>query len=159
MSLIKKGYLLSDTTIEADTFRPQMTSLIDILTLLLVFLIQSFSSEGNLITPSEDLQLPYSSSALTPRPALSIEITKSAVLSEGTIIVPISLLNNSSELLIKNLEQFLLKQYKLQTDTTKAREIIIQCDKNMQFSIVKKVMYTCTYTGFTNFSVLAIEGS
>ena len=33
-----------------DTFKPQMTLLIDILTLLLVFLIQSFNAEGTLVT-------------------------------------------------------------------------------------------------------------
>jgi hypothetical protein len=40
------------------TFRPQLTSLIDVMTILLVFLIKSFSVDGNLITPSDDLILP-----------------------------------------------------------------------------------------------------
>ena len=69
--------------IQTDLIRPQMTSLIDILTLLLVFLIQSYSVEGNLITPSTDLQLPLSSSEISPKPALTLGITTTDVIGDN----------------------------------------------------------------------------
>jgi biopolymer transport protein ExbD len=137
-----------------------MTSLIDVLTLLLVFLIQSFSAEGNLITPSEDLRLPVSNSQKRPQPALTIEITKTAVLSEGIVIAQIPSFQKSNDLLINSLNQFLAAKKKLEAvGPNKGSEVIIQCDREIEFNVVKRVMFTCTHAGFTNFSVIAIEGS
>jgi len=133
-----------------------MTSLIDILTLLLVFLIQSFSAEGNLITPSEDLQLPLSSSSQMPAPALTIEITKTNVQSEGMPIAAISSFEKSESFSIRNLGRFLAEQKRLAGPQMKPK-VIIQCDRDVVFNVVKRVMYTCTESGFSNFSVLAIE--
>ena len=65
---------------ENGSFRPQLTSLIDVMTILLVFLIKSFSVEGNLITPSADLVLPVSESKQVPTPVTTIELTKDAIL-------------------------------------------------------------------------------
>lgn len=66
------------------TVRPQLTSLVDVMTILLVFLIKSFSSEGSLVTPAADLVLPVSTSEETPRVRSSIEITKKIGNQRGT---------------------------------------------------------------------------
>ncbi len=88
------------------SFRPQLTSLIDVMTILLVFLIKSFSVEGNLVTPAPDLELPVSSSVETPKPLPSIEITRSAVMSEGEVIAPISEFAVSDSLLVPPLYEW-----------------------------------------------------
>jgi biopolymer transport protein ExbD len=41
--------------------KPQLTSLIDVMTILLIYLLKSFSSEGEIVTVSKDLMLPESS--------------------------------------------------------------------------------------------------
>ncbi|MFH0921086.1 MAG: biopolymer transporter ExbD [Fibrobacterota bacterium] len=138
-------------------FRPQMTSLIDILTLLLIFLIQSFSAEGNLITPSDDLQLPVSSAKEAPKPMLMIEITSKAVMSEGTVLASADSVEHSAALSIEPLYQWLLQKKKTVADTTKNLEVIIQCDREMPFKVVKKVMFTCSRAGYADFSVLAVQ--
>jgi biopolymer transport protein ExbD len=145
----------SNSFISTDLIRPQMTSLIDILTLLLVFLIQSFNAEGELVTPSSDLKLPLSSSREKPVPSLMIEITQKAVVSEGKIIAQNSSFKNSESLLIQNIYSWLNSKKNLLSD--KQKKIIIQCDRDIEFNIVKKVLYTCSKAGFTNFSVLVIE--
>jgi biopolymer transport protein ExbD len=139
------------------TFRPQMTSLIDILTLLVVFLIQSFSAEGTLITVSEDLKLPLSTSVQQPKPALTVEITQKSIVSEGRILSDMESVSGSRELLIENLFHYMLEKKKTVLDTTRGMEVIIQCDENMPFNTVKKVMFTCSKAGFEDFSVLAIQ--
>ncbi len=141
----------------AQTFRPQMTSLIDILTLLLVFLIQSFSAEGTLVTASDDLKLPLSTSVQQPKPALTVEITQKAVQSEGRILSEIDGTNKDRSLLIGNLYRFMLEKKKTVADTSRDLEVIIQCDENMPFDIVKKVMFSCSKAGFEDFSVLAVQ--
>jgi biopolymer transport protein ExbD len=138
-------------------FRPQMTSLIDILTLLLIFLIQSFSAEGNLITPSDDLQLPVTTSKETPKPTLMVEITSRAVMADGTLIAAVDSTDSSPALSIAPLYEWLMQKKKTIADTTKNLEVIIQCDREMPFKVVKKVMFTCSKAGFSDFSVLAVQ--
>lgn len=139
------------------TFRPQLTSLIDVMTILLVFLIKSFSVEGHLITPSPDLELPVSTSLKEPKSMFSIEITKSSILSEGELITDIEEFEDSDSLNIPHLFDWMLLQKSKIADTLRSREVLIQSDKEIEFNIVKRVMYTCSKAGFVDFSVLVLQ--
>ncbi len=139
------------------TFRPQLTSLIDVMTILLVFLIKSFSVEGHLITPSEDLKLPVSTSQKPPKPMVSLEITKSSVLSEGEKIAEIDQFKDNDSLLIPLLYDWMFVQKAKSTDEKQDHEVLIQSDRNIEFNVVKRVMFTCSKAGFTDFSVLVLE--
>jgi biopolymer transport protein ExbD len=140
-----------------DTFKPQMTSLIDILTLLLVFLIQSFNAEGTLVTQAPDLELPVSSSNKTPSPSLTIEVTRSDVEAEGKKLASIDSFKSSKDMLIGNVFKWLLLERSRLSDTSAHKPIIIQCDKELEFNIVKRVLFTCSKAGFSDFSVLVVE--
>jgi biopolymer transport protein TolR len=153
MNLHKKKF--SGASGVSDLIKPQMTSLIDILTLLLVFLIQSFNAEGTLITPSSDLQLPQSSSKKQPSPSMMLEITRDAVVAEGRQLAANRSFAGSGDLLIRNVYNWLLS--KKDRLAAEQKQIIIQCDRDLEFNIVKRVMYTCSKAGFTDFSVLVIE--
>lgn len=135
-----------------DLIKPQMTSLIDILTLLLVFLIQSFNAEGTLVTPSSDLTLPLSSSKQQPSPSLMVEITRDAVVADGRKLAANASFAASPDLLVGGVYEWLTRR-----KTGESKQIIIQCDRDLEFNIVKRVMYTCSKAGFTDFSVLVIE--
>jgi biopolymer transport protein ExbD len=137
-----------------DTFKPQMTSLIDILTLLLVFLIQSFSAEGNLVTPSTDLTLPLSSSKKPAKPSLMLELTNGSIVADGKQLASNQSFSAAPDFLVKNVYGWLLEQ---KTTVGAQRQIILQCDRELEFNIVKRIMYTCSKAGFTDFSVLVIE--
>jgi len=143
--------------IQTDLIRPQMTSLIDILTLLLVFLIQSFNAEGNLITPSADLQLPLSSSEITPKPALTLEITNTHVIGDGIKLAAITTFASSDSLFINSVFTWLSHKKTALKNNAQKQPIIIQCDRAAPFNIVKRVMYTCSKVGFSDFSVLVVE--
>ncbi|MDF1565590.1 MAG: biopolymer transporter ExbD [Deltaproteobacteria bacterium] len=57
-----------------------ITSLMDILTILLVFLLKSFSANPVNITMSDDLQLPSSSATLEPEEAVPVAVTTRQIL-------------------------------------------------------------------------------
>lgn len=143
--------------IQTDLIRPQMTSLIDILTLLLVFLIQSFNAEGNLITPSADLQLPLSASQVSPKPVLSLEITNTHVIGDGKKLAAITSFASSDSLLINSVYAWLAHKKTVSKTAVQKQPVIIQCDRAVPFNIVKRVMYTCSKAGFSEFSVLVVE--
>lgn len=141
----------------SDTCKPQMTSLIDILTLLLVFLIQSFSAEGNLITPSTDLELPVSSSQKPAKPSLMLELTQTGVIADGKQLAENKSFMQSQDMLVKNVYNWLVQQKDRISGDEDKKQIVLQCDRELEFNIVKRVMYTCSKAGFTDFSVLVIE--
>jgi biopolymer transport protein TolR len=140
---------------DAGTFRPQLTSLVDVMAIILVFLIKSFSIEGNIVTPSSDLELPLSTSNKKPTPQWSIEIARDAIMSEGTFVASTGAYAKQDSLLIPELYKWLENKRRQRSDTTS--QALIQCDKEVSYAIVKKVMYTCSKAKFIDFSVLVIQ--
>ena len=153
---ILKGHDTASTA-AGGTFRPQLTSLVDVMTILLVFLIKSFSVEGNIITPSEDLLLPVSSSEKPPHPRTSLEITRTALLTDGQKLESVAAIAASDSLLIPPLLAWMKLQRSKVNDSLKVPEVMIQCDREVEFAIVKKVMFTCSKAGFVNYSVLVLQ--
>ena len=140
---------------ETGTFRPQLTSLVDVMAIILVFLIKTFSTEGNIITPSSDLELPVSTAVKQPTPRWSIEISRDFILSDGAPIASAKSYEKGDSLLIPELLKWLKDKRGLRADTTS--KALIQCDKDVPYAVVKKVMYTCSRAKFTDFSVLVIR--
>jgi len=142
---------------DSGTFRPQLTSLVDVMTILLVFLIKSFSVEGNLVTPSPDLELPFSTSKKPPTPTCAIEITRNAIVAEGNVLAELSSFADADSMLVPVLFDWMRLQREKCDDTAKIKEVLIQADKHIEFNIIKRIMYTCSKAGFLDFSVLVFE--
>jgi biopolymer transport protein ExbD len=137
---------------------PQITSLLDIMTILLVFLLKSFSAEGSLITPSADLKLPISSAHNTPELTTTVKITTDVILFNDTIVASNAQVEKSEDLLVKPLYERLLAEPKPPTASGDSpRSMMIQSDKEIEFSIIKRVMYTCSKAGYSNFTVLVMQ--
>lgn len=129
----------------------QLTSLVDVMTILLVFLLKSFSAEGNMITQSKDLHLPVSSSQTPAEMIKSVKVTKSSILVDDSVLIPISSFKNNDSVLISPL----LNYFKAHTSTNK--EIMIESDKDQPFDVIKKVMATCSKAGITDFQILVLR--
>jgi biopolymer transport protein ExbD len=134
----------------ASAFKPQLTSLVDVMTILLVFLIKSFSAEGNLITTSSDLKLPDSRSIENIRLINSIKITRENICTDDRIITSMATVVKSDSLMIPELYRVLSIDKKY----TGKSELMIESDRETPFEIVKKVMYTCSQAGKTDFTIL-----
>lgn len=139
------------------TFRPQLTSLVDIMVILLFFLIQSFSVEGNLVTPSTDLELPLSDASKSPQPYCNLHITQTQVLVDDEVIVTNQKIASSEDFLIPELFKMMKAQAVKNKDSLSKGKLIIQADKEIPFAIVKKVMFTCSKAGFDDFKVLVVQ--
>jgi biopolymer transport protein ExbD len=137
------------------TAMPPLTSLVDMMTILLVFLLQSFSSEGQLVTPSKDLALAASTAKKAPKPALMLEVTQTAVLVDGRAIVTLDEVDQTEGLDIKKLHDALVELAELSDKAEK--EVVIQCDKNTDFRYLKKIMGTCARASWTEFSLLVVQ--
>ncbi len=125
--------------------------------ILLFFLIQSFSVEGNLVTPSSDLELPLSTAQKNPQAFTSVHITKTNVLVDDMIVTTNDKIAGSSDFMIPSLYKMMEIQKKKCKDTLQNSKLLIQADKEITFAILKKVMYTCSKAGFEDFKVLVIQ--
>jgi biopolymer transport protein ExbD len=139
------------------TFRPQLTSLIDVMTFLLVFLIKSFSVQGDVITPSDNLQLPLSSTSKPPKPAASIEITTTNIMAEGKVLSSLTVTDRADPLLIPGVFHWMSRLNARFSKSETSREVLIQADRNLEYTYLKRVMYSCSKAGFSDFTILAIQ--
>ena len=144
--------------------KPQLTSLIDVMTILLIYLLKSFSSEGEIVTVSKDLMLPESSAKKNPYLTVVLTVNNKYLLAEGTEITKLEKVLSSDNLIIPELNKWLEKrrkitQYNDQFNQIKKfqGDITIQADKRIRFRLLKKIMYTCGQQQYNNFSLAVLK--
>lgn len=143
-----------------------MTSLIDMFTCLLAFLLKSFSAEGALVTPSEGLELPKSIASERAKPGLTIEIGKNEILVEGTRVARTEEFAKTdyADLLRTPMYADLDKRHKAALDMEKfgtkfEGEVIIQGDKDIPFGALYKVMFVCARNDYGKMRLIVISTS
>lgn len=141
-------------------FKPQLTSLIDVMTILLIYLLQSFSSEGDIVTVHKSLILPESSAKKAPELRATLTVNNSYILAEDKKVASVEEILSSNDLVIPGLSEWLLNRRaateKIEQYSSKTKfkgEITIQGDKRIRFRLLKKIMYTCGQQGYNNFSL------
>lgn len=144
-------------------FRPQLTSLVDVMTILLIYLLKSFSAEGEIVTMSKDLMLPESSAQKPPKLTVTLAVNRQDIIVESTPIAEVQQVLASEDLLIPELAQWLNKRREAtelisqySDKTSFEGDITIQGDKRIRFRLLEKIMYTCGQEGFNNF-MLAVR--
>ena len=137
--------------------RLRLTSMIDMFTILLVFLLKSYSAEGQIITLSKDLRLPDSTAEKPPISTPIIMATQEWLLLDDEQIVPIDEIVNGKSLTIRPLQAKLAEKKAIaerlgQMDPSLGFKgnITIQGDKEIPFKILKKIMFTCGQVGYNN---------
>ena len=144
-----------------------MTSMMDILTVLLLFLLKSFVVEGEVITPVAGVELPESTSETTPQSAVVIAIFDDAIMIDSELIASVSNENSEGDLLIDALADRLDAALEKSLQIAERRgedpdlfegQIAIQGDREIEFEILQRVMYTCNASGYENIS-LAVVGT
>ena len=130
---------------------PPLTSLVDMMTILVVFLLVNFSVEGDLITPAAGVRLPASTSRQQARPQLGVEVSERGVSVDGVTVATLSELQAEDEMTIDPLAAALASRIAA-ADTLPA--LTIQCDRQIEFQILKRVVHTCSRAGARSFELL-----
>jgi biopolymer transport protein ExbD len=150
---------------QVKSVKPQMTSLIDLMTVIIIFLLQSFSTEGQIVTVSSDLSLPRSSAKKPPELTVNIVVTNRYVMAETERLVDVDEVLGNDDLVVPQLYEWLGRRRELtekiaqySTTTTFKGNVTIQGDRRIHFRLLKKIMYTCGQQGFNNFA-LAVEST
>ncbi len=138
-----------------------LVSLMDIFTILLLFLLFHVSGEEETITVPDIVRLPVSIASVKPAPATTVYITGDSILLGDKKIANTQDVIKSDEPGIESLEKELIMQMsqdelEAEKDGTR-RKIIIMGDKMIPFTLLKKVMYTCSWAGYQTLSLAVIQ--
>ncbi|MGD9488831.1 MAG: ExbD/TolR family protein [Calditrichaceae bacterium] len=139
-----------------------MNSMMDMMTIILLFLLKSFSTEGALVTPSEVLRLPTSVQGEKPKKELSVSISKDEILVNDNVIATIADIPEDQMIiasLFSKLAEYAQKERDLEIDIGKefTHEVIIQGDEKIPFELLFKVMFTCSRSDFYKMRLLTIK--
>lgn len=154
------------------TYGVNITSMMDMFTIILCFLLKSYSSEGTILTNADNLILPNSISKKRPKDVnLQLAITSDMILVDNQPVAPTEdarrIPQDNPDPIIIKLEEKLAFCYAQEEEMVKmgalnqiVGKIIVQADKNIEFDVLYKVMNTCGKVGYNhmNFAVMEREG-
>ncbi len=129
--------------------RLNLTSMMDMFVIILVFLLKTYSTEGQLIHPSENLTLPTSTVENVPEVALDVIVSTQWIMVNNEAVVPMETVEDQSGLIIQSLSRVLqdyateAKRMEEQYGIKFSGKVTIQGDKSLPFRTLLKVMATC----------------
>lgn len=134
-----------------------LVSLMDIFTILVFFLLVN-SSEVEVLQSNKDIDLPQSIAEKKPENNLIIMISQDNIIVGGRSIVPVETAMAEEGLNISALADELAhrakkKPYKNEEEALKGRSVTIMGDKDIHYTMIKKVMSTCANSDFRNISL------
>jgi biopolymer transport protein ExbD len=153
------------------SFKIQITSMVDMFVILLVFLLKTYSTSPVNITPKEGMRLPESSSLTDPVDVVKLMVSETAVFVEDKKVmdldkgrIPASVVDKNDPAFLKELFDVLDARAKLAKDISKVNDafefdgkILLQADRSLSYEVLQKVMYTSMMAGYADVK-LAVVG-
>lgn len=141
-----------------------LTSMIDMFTILLVFLLKSYSADGQIVTVSDQLILPKARMEQRVELKLEVQVNNSVIVVDGDPIVTVTpdLLssgNSIPELVIRLSDHMEYSRLTRGTLTEDDMKINIQGDVGIPAILLQRVMASCSEAGYTaqNLAVIKSE--
>jgi biopolymer transport protein ExbD len=130
-----------------------ITSLMDAMTIILIFLLKSYSVEDVQVSPSDDLRLPTSSASKSPEVAVNVVVSQTQILVDGDEVcrvedgtIPEDFIRGNNiiplyDALLEKADEAKAIAQRLPDQPFKGR-LLLQVDRNIPFSLVREVMYS-----------------
>jgi len=138
-----------------------LTSLMDVFTILVFFLLFHSSGGYNLESPKQ-IKLPDSLAETKPRETVVILVSPNVVLVQGEAVINTPQLFGDDFITVPEISDRLNQLERniigISTKTVaESKEITILADKTIPFKVLKKIMSTCTGSGFGRISLAVIQ--
>jgi biopolymer transport protein ExbD len=138
-----------------------LTSLMDVFTILVFFLL-FHSGSGEVVEAPKQIKLPDSVVETKPRETVVILVSPEMVLVQGEAVAKTpDLLDDKQEQIpgiTDRLEQLKRNIIGISTKTAvQSKEVTILADKTIPFRVLKKIMSTCTASGYGKISLAVIQ--
>lgn len=127
-----------------------LAPLVDMMTLLLVFLLRSYSTEAAPHPPEGRFELAGTVSEAAREPAVEILISQEAIYIDGNRVIAVPYL--PEELLVRELyDPLLLMRGK--------KRVEVHADRTIPWRVLKRVLHTARTAGFEELSLVAANTS
>jgi biopolymer transport protein TolR len=126
-----------------------LISLMDLFTILVIFLLFQASNDGESLSIAQDLVLPTSTSSQAPVPALTVTVTEREIRVEESVVAESRSVLENPDPVISGLKERLLSKG--------AGRVTILGDRQIPFDLLKKVMVTCTDAGIEQISLAVLS--
>ncbi|MFO7735566.1 MAG: biopolymer transporter ExbD [bacterium] len=151
----------------------EMHSLMDILTILLVFLLKSYATDPINIEPSSDLDIPKSTAQLRPVATVSVTVSKSTIVVDNQPVMSIKDGKvDASEKRGGGDGYFIEPLHKVLTDAGEKKRKLASINPNVKFDgictlvmdreipyrLLTEIMYTAGQAEFQKFKFAVIAG-
>lgn len=146
-----------------------ITPLVDMFVIIVLFLIANFSATGEVLMMTKDIQLPEAVNVKEVEMHPVVLVSNEQVSISGTIVGRVEDIVKDEYLNIPPLEEK-LREMKKQFEDLHAMaggdtnafkgDVNIQAHKEVEFKIIKRVMFSCATAGYNNinFAVLTKGG-
>jgi biopolymer transport protein ExbD len=138
--------------------------MVDMMTMLVIFLLNQFSSTGEVLYMQKDIKLPNARHGQMIEIAPVVAVSAQQIVITGQKVSDVADLDRDSGYLnIPALEERLRDEKKRwefihQSDGAKFDGIVnIQADQKVPFRIVRRVMYSCGVAGYFNLNFAALD--
>ena len=148
-----------------------ITPMMDMMTIILVFLLKTFSSSSSTISFDQNLKVPSSTTQLRTKEAISVTVTKKVILVEGDAIAPINAgrvdpaVKRDGENgyyitpLVDILEKHARKEKKVAelTGIPWEAQLMLVADQTTPYRMLTEVIYSCGQAGYANYRLLVLK--
>ena len=149
------------------TFGLNITSMTDMFTILLVFLLQSYSTSQVEILPVNNLRLPSSISTSNPVDGIKVSISKDSIKIDDKVIAGVKNLDVESKDLDSKDKNFIPQLFQelnqIAKNTVKGSEkdgkILLQADESLPYQTLRRVLYTASMAGFPQLKMVTVVGN
>lgn len=145
--------------------------MVDIFSLLIVFLLMNYSTNGESVETKASLELPKSAVKLSLDSSATVSITKSEIIVQGGITIPIVNGDIPEEQKTQGAIKAAYEEFKKIRDQNQALKnrdkalalndadietLVLEADKSTEFKLVKRVMLTAQQAEFISWK-LAVD--
>ncbi len=153
------------------TFKIQITSMVDMFVILLVFLLKSYSTSPVNLTQDDNVKLPVSSSTKDPIDALKVVVSKVGIFVDDKKVVDL----DHGSIDVKDVDasdtNFIRALYTaLDLEAQKSKgiakvndtvefdgKVVMQADRDLPYQLLRKVMYTSMMAGYSDVKIAVMS--
>lgn len=153
------------------TFKIQITSMVDMFVILLVFLLKSYSTSPVNLTPNDKLTLPVSTSMKDPVEALKLVVSQNGIFVDDKKIVDVKQgdvdphdVDSTDTNFIRKLYEALDAEAQKSKGIAKVNEtmefdgkVVMQADRALNYNLLRKVMYTSMMAGYSDVKIAVMS--
>lgn len=155
-----------------------LTAMVDMFTVLVVFLLQNYNVTGEVIYIPEEVKLPKASFIKELKPSNVVTVSKTEILLEKEHIASFAEVKHREDWMIPKLKAGLEAAFREREKELKSsirgavakgaqsfaeelvakRKVTVQADKDIDFLTLKKVMFTVTEAGASEINFAVLQG-